>query len=138
MVGQGDQEARHRVPGHNPSFSARVFRHEPDFVTVDMPEPVLCDGGTAGTAARVAEELPLTLEPLDMDIPPAFVLVRGTDSGPLQGFVVAMTADTATVYTESLYAATTDVRNAASLSGRFTSIWTMRRSCSSRGARISA
>ena len=74
VVGQRGQEARHRVAGHDPSFGPRVFRHEPDFVTVDMPEPVLCDGGTAGIAARVAEERLLAPEPLEVDIPPAFVL----------------------------------------------------------------
>ena len=75
VVGQGGQEVSRGVAGHDPSLGPRVFRHEPDFATVDMPEPVLGNRGTAGIAARVAEELPLTLEPLEVDIPPAFVLL---------------------------------------------------------------
>ena len=86
MVGQGSQEVSHRVAGHDRSLGPRVFRYEPDFVTADVPEAMLCDGGTAGIAARVAEELPPALEPLEVDIPPPFVLPaqEGRELGPRQ------------------------------------------------------
>ena len=75
VVGQGGQEVSRGVAGHDPLSGPRVLGQEVDFLTVNSPEPVLCDGGTAGIAARVAEELLLTLEPLDVDMPPAFVLL---------------------------------------------------------------
>ncbi len=57
VIGQGGQEVNRLIPGHNHLFRFRIFRQEMYFVTVNLPEPVLCDGGMADIAARVAEEL---------------------------------------------------------------------------------
>ena len=74
VIGQRGQEVSCRIPGHDHLFRLRVFRQEFDFVTVNLPETVLCDGGTAGVAACVAEELFLAPEPLDVGIPPPLLL----------------------------------------------------------------
>ncbi len=74
VIGQRGHEVSRLILGHDHSFRLRIFRQEMYFVTVKLPEPVLCDGGTADVAARVAEELFLALEPFDVGIPPPFLL----------------------------------------------------------------
>ncbi len=74
VIGQRGHEASRRVLGDDHLFRLRIFRQEMYFVTVKLPEPVLCDGGMADVAARVAEELFLALEPFDVGIPPPFLL----------------------------------------------------------------
>ena len=58
VIGQDSQELAWRVGGLDYLFSARVLRHESDFLTVNLPEPVLCNRGTSGVAARISQNLP--------------------------------------------------------------------------------
>ncbi len=74
VIGQRGQEVSRLIPGDDHLFRLHVLRHEPDFVTVNLPEPAPCDGRMAGVAARVAEELLLAPVPLDVGIPPPLVL----------------------------------------------------------------
>ena len=48
VVGQGGQEVSRGAAGHDPSFRPCVPGQEVDVLTADVPEAVLCDGGTAG------------------------------------------------------------------------------------------
>ena len=74
VIRERGQELRRRVRGLDGTLGARVFRHKSDFLTINRPEPVLRDGRPAGVTARIAEELLLASEPLDIDVPPPFVL----------------------------------------------------------------
>ena len=74
VMGERGQELRRRVRGLDGAFRARVLRHKPDFLTADRPEPVLRDGRPSGISARVPQELLLAAEPVDVDVPPPFVL----------------------------------------------------------------
>ena len=64
VIGQDSQELAWRVGGLDYLFRARVLRHESDFLTVNLPEPVLRDRGAAGVAACIFEKLLLASEPV--------------------------------------------------------------------------
>ena len=74
MIGERGQELSRRVGGLDGAFGARILRHESDFLTADHAEPVLRDRWVPGVAAGVSEELLLAPKPLDVDVPPPFVL----------------------------------------------------------------
>ena len=72
VVGERGQELSRRAGDLDGAFRARVLRHKSDFLTGDRPEPVLRDGRPAGVPARIAEELLLASEPLDVDVDRVF------------------------------------------------------------------
>ncbi len=74
VIGERGQELRRRAGGLDGAFRARVLRHKTDFLTADRPEPMLGDRGPSGIAARIPQKLLFTPEPLNINVPPPFVL----------------------------------------------------------------